>query len=343
MQPISTPGQTNPASARPALPQTPGETIERIHQRGFIRAGVSQGIRGLSLYEPAQRVWQGFDVELAKALALAVTGDRDAVEFVPTAPSARFEAVSRGDLDIGTFNASATLGRELDNGLVFPQPMLHDGEAFLVRTAELQPHGAPSVATLERRVVAVQRGATSRANLERWFRKEGLAFELVEHATPQQALQAYAQGECNLYALDRIPLTGERLRLADPELHTVLDPGVSKEAMGPVVRAADPIWVRAVTWVMRCLIEAEERGISRAMCSGGAPLPSAHLEFLQPPPGRCRQMGLVDHFVQGVIGGVGNYAEIFDRTLGLGSTLNLTRGRNALWCHGGLLISPSFD
>jgi ABC-type amino acid transport substrate-binding protein len=322
---------------------SPASTMDRIRQRGFIRAGVSKGIRGLSLYDTEKGAWQGFDIELARALAIAVTGDHDAVEFVPTAPAARFEAVAGGELDIGTFNASATLGRELDNGLVFPQPMLHDGEAFLVRTAELAPHRVPGVSSLKRRCVSVQRGATSRANLERWFGAKGLTFELMEYATPQQALDAYAQGECNLYALDRIPITGERLRLRDPSEHTILDEGISKEAMGPVVRADDPTWVRAVTWIMRSLIEAEERGITQPMCSSGQPVPPHHLEFLRPAPQRCRSLGLVDHFVHRVINGVGNYAEIFERTLGAGSPLKLTRGRNALWCQGGLLISPSFD
>ncbi|MCY7314865.1 MAG: transporter substrate-binding domain-containing protein [Rubrivivax sp.] len=322
---------------------TESTTLARIRARGFLRAGVSQGIRGLSLQEHAGAPWQGFDVELAKALAIAVCGDVDAIEFVPTAPAQRFAAVAQGEVDVGTFNASATLGRELAHGIVFPQPMLFDGEAFLVRRADLLPGAAPGVAGLIERRVAIQNGATTRANLERWFRSAGLGFELVEHASPQAALQAYASGACNVYALDHIPLTGERLRLPDPVAHVILDEAVSKEAMGPVVVASDPVWVRAVTWVMRTLIEAEELGITRGACTHAVQPLSPHAPFLLPSPERCSRLGLIDRFPQRVIQGLGNYAEIFERTLGTASPLNLPRGRNALWRDGGLLISPSFD
>jgi general L-amino acid transport system substrate-binding protein len=38
-----------------------------------------------------------------------------------------------------------------------------------------------------------------------------------------------------------------------------------------------------------------------------------------------------------VIAEVGNYGEIYDRTAGAGSRLNLPRGLNALWTQGGLM------
>jgi len=38
-----------------------------------------------------------------------------------------------------------------------------------------------------------------------------------------------------------------------------------------------------------------------------------------------------------VIGVVGNYGEIYDRTVGSHSALQLPRGLNALWLNGGLM------
>jgi general L-amino acid transport system substrate-binding protein len=38
-----------------------------------------------------------------------------------------------------------------------------------------------------------------------------------------------------------------------------------------------------------------------------------------------------------VIAVVGNYGEIYDRTVGLNGPLKLTRGLNALWTNGGLM------
>lgn len=325
-------------------------TLQRIQARGHLRVGVSQGIRGLSYRDDADSRWRGFDVELARAVAIAVTGDADAIEFVPVAPQARCAAVASAHVDIGTFNASATLGRELDHGVVFPQAMLYDGEAFMVRADALgtDAPGADGcngrVAQLPQRRVAVQQGATSSANLQRYFRAQGLSHELHEHATPQAALQAYERGVCNLYALDRIPLTGERLRLARPQDHVILDEQISKEAMGPVVAASDPAWVRGVAWVMRLLIEAEDLGLDSRNCDNVCKVLQPELQaFLEPPRARCALLGLIERFPLRVLQGVGNYAEVYARTLGSASSLKLPRFRNTLWRDGGLLISPSFD
>ena len=37
---------------------------------------------------------------------------------------------------------------------------------------------------------------------------------------------------------------------------------------------------------------------------------------------------------------VGNYGEVFERNVGQGSPLKITRGLNALWTKGGLQYAP---
>jgi general L-amino acid transport system substrate-binding protein len=55
-----------------------------------------------------------------------------------------------------------------------------------------------------------------------------------------------------------------------------------------------------------------------------------------------QKLGLSRDWVANIVKSVGNYGEIFDRNLGSKSALNLSRGQNALWKNGGLLISPPF-
>ncbi|MFQ5936904.1 MAG: amino acid ABC transporter substrate-binding protein, partial [Acidiferrobacterales bacterium] len=43
-----------------------------------------------------------------------------------------------------------------------------------------------------------------------------------------------------------------------------------------------------------------------------------------------------------VIKQIGNYGEIYDRNVGEGSPLKLSRGINDLWTRGGLLYAPPF-
>lgn len=320
-------------------------TTQQIRDRGYLIAGVSKGINGLSSQSPVNGRWQGFDTDLARAVAVAVLGDPEAIKFIPVAPDERCATVAAGLVDIGTFNASATLGRETAHDVIFPQTMLYDGEALMVRSADMAGFDlALGVRGLSERRVAVQHGATTAANLKRFFGECGLDYILHSFAGPDEALAGYESGHCNIYALDLIPLSGERLRLADPDAHIILNEQISKEAMGPVVSSRDSDWTRAVTWIMRSLIEAEDMGLNSSNCQhlpDDAPL---HLQsFLHPSAAMLDRLGLLSSFPQRILCHVGNYAEIFNRNLGCSSALKMPRHRNTLWSQGGLLISPSFQ
>jgi len=222
--------------------------------------------------------------------------------------------------------------------------MLYDGEALMVRTSEMEEIDSKlGVRALPQRIVAVQQGATTAANLERFFGEYAVDYQLRPYATPQAALEAYANGECNIYALDLIPLVGERLRLPDPKAHLILDEPISKEAMGPVVSARDSAWIRAVTWIMRSLIEAEELGLNSSNCQRRPEMDLPHLQaFLHPSQDKLDRLGLQSSFPYKILQQVGNYAEVFNNNLGAASPLNMPRLRNMLSSQGGLLISPSF-
>ncbi len=51
-------------------------------------------------------------------------------------------------------------------------------------------------------------------------------------------------------------------------------------------------------------------------------------------------MGVENDWAVNVISAVGNYEELFERTLGSKSKANVERGRNKLWSEGGLLYAP---
>jgi general L-amino acid transport system substrate-binding protein len=105
--------------------------------------------------------------------------------------------------------------------------------------------------------------------------------------------------------------------------------------LGPVTRDDDSRWTSLVRWTLFALINAEELGINsksvaaekgqQAMALG---LPAA------------RSLGLSHDWLFKLIGGVGNYGEIFERNLGPDTPLKLNRGMNALWNEGGLLYAP---
>ena len=53
-------------------------------------------------------------------------------------------------------------------------------------------------------------------------------------------------------------------------------------------------------------------------------------------------LGISRDWAYQVVKQVGNYAEIFERTLGQSSSLKLDRGLNNLWTKGGLMYAAPF-
>ena len=73
----------------------------------------------------------------------------------------------------------------------------------------------------------------------------------------------------------------------------------------------------------------------------------AHVgEITQRIPGQIRclnfgeQLGLSKDWVVRIIRQVGNYGEVFDRNVGAGSKLGISRGLNRLWTKGGIQYAP---
>jgi hypothetical protein len=73
----------------------------------------------------------------------------------------------------------------------------------------------------------------------------------------------------------------------------------------------------------------------------GEPIPDPEDPDAEPAP-FDPGLGLEPDFAVDVISQVGNYGEIYDRTVGPGTALGLERGSNAQWTEGGLLFAPPY-
>ena len=57
-----------------------GETLDAVKSRGFVQAGVNGSVYGFGMPDE-KGVWNGLDVDTARAVAAAVFGDADKVKF----------------------------------------------------------------------------------------------------------------------------------------------------------------------------------------------------------------------------------------------------------------------
>lgn len=281
----------------------------------------------------------GFDVDFGRALAAVLFCDTDAVEFTTIDPTDRFKALRDGRIDVGFFNASCTLQRELINDVVFPAVNLFDGEGVLIRRSL----GVSSLRELDRPVIAAQRGTTTRANLECYLR--GYRYQVDEFSTLNDAFAAYDDQSCDVLVFDSIILASLRLKLPTPADHIILDERLSREAMGPAVLGTRPNLIKAVRWTVNALILAEEAELTRETLSDLNP------DADDSPAARLLRNGLALHpddelavdRLRSLISGVGNYGEIFDRHLGLHSPLKVPRGPNAPFARGGAFLPPPLN
>ena len=89
------------------------------------------------------------------------------------------------------------------------------------------------------------------------------------------------------------------------------------------------------------MIEAEEYGITSKnvdeMMKSDNP---AIKRILGVTPGMGKALGVDEKWVYNIIKQVGNYGEMFERNVGMGSPLKIDRGQNALWTQGGLQYAP---
>lgn len=305
-------------------------TLDDVKARGELICGVSEGLEGFSA-PGSDNKWTGFDVDFCRAVATAIFADDAKVKYVPLSAGERFDALSSGKIDLLSRNTTWTLARDVDAGLEFTAVSYFDGQGFITKL----DNGLSSALQLDGEKICVLAGTTSVDNAKSFFERGKLKVELVSFDKREDALAAYAKGECLAYSADRSALASQRTKLEKPDDHMLLPEVISKEPLGPVVRQGDPLWSDLVRWTLFLLVNAEEAGWASASADK---MPES--SSLAIPQSVSKTLQVDEKWAANVIRAVGNYGEIFERNLGQESALKLERGINALWTQGGILYAP---
>ena len=323
-------------AAGTGLPAWAGETLDAVQERGTLICGVNTGLSGFSLPD-SEGVWTGLDVDVCKAVAAAILGDAEAVEYIATTAQQRFTVLQSGEIDVLSRNTTWTLTRDTALGLNFAGVTFYDGQGFMVPTA-LE---VTSALELDGATVCVQPGTTTELNLADYFRANDMTFNPVVIEQLDEVNAAYFAGRCDVYTTDASGLASIRATVAsNPDDHVILPEIISKEPLGPVVRHGDDEFFDIVKWVVFALVEAEEKGITQANLDEmlGSTDPTVQ-RLLGVTPGMGEALGISETWAYDAIAAVGNYGEIFDRNVGPDTALGLSRGVNDLWTNGGLMYA----
>ena len=311
-------------------------TLDVVKQRGKLNCGVSQGLPGFSDRD-AQGAWSGFDVDFCRAVAAAIFDDPSKVNFLPLNASERFDALRSGQIDLLARNSTWTLEREGGLGLLFAAITYHDGQGFMV----MRRPQVTSALELDKAKICVQKGTTTQLNLADFFRANSMTYEELAFDTLSDAVKGLQGGQCDVFTADQSALFGEKARLSDSAAAEILPDVISKEPLGPAVRADDVAWFNTVKWIAFSLVNAEELGIrSSNVAEALASKKPDVRRFVGAEGGLGKSLGLDDAWAVRAVKAVGNYAELFERNVGSRSKLAIPRGLNELWSSGGILYAP---
>jgi general L-amino acid transport system substrate-binding protein len=319
-----------------AVPAMAG-TLDDIKARGKLLCGVNPGLQGFAA-QGADGKWAGFDVDFCRAVAAAVLGNGEAVEFVPLNAQERFDKLKSGAVDVLARNTTWTMERESKLGLRFAGVSYHDGQGFIVKKLL----GVTTAVNLGGAAICFLSGTTTQANVEDFFREKEMSFTPVMFDKIGDLVKAFDESKCDTYTADSSQLYAVRLKLANPDDSVVLPEVISKEPLGPAVRQGDDQWFSIVRWTLFALINAEELEVT------AAGVDDLKATSKKPPVRRLlgvegtfgADLGLDADWAARAIKAAGNYGEIFARNLGKESPLAIERGINALWNAGGLLYAP---
>src|SRR3981189_731747 len=312
------------------------QTLKTVKDRGMLSCGVGAGVPGFSAPDDKGN-WTTLDVDICRAIAAGIFNDATKVKFVPLSAKDRFTGLQSGEIDVLSRNTTWTLSRDTSLGANFTGVTYYDGQGFLVKKS-LKVNSALELNSAS---VCVQTGTTTEQNLADYFKGNNMKYEVIAFGTADETVKAYESGRCDVFTSDVSQLYAEKLKLANVNDHVILPEIISKEPLGPLVRHGDDQWFDIVKWTHNAMLNAEELGVSSKNVDEALKSNQSEIRRLLGVEGNFgEQLGLTKDWVVRIVKQSGNYGEVFERNVGTGSKLGISRGINRLWTKGGIQYAP---
>lgn len=317
---------------------TVGPVTQRIIDRGELICGVNDSVAGFGIVNEAGE-YEGFDVDFCRAVAAAVLGDANAIQFRPVVAADRQAVIQSGEIDMMSRNTTWTLSRDVVWGAIFAPTTFYDGQGLGTRV-EL---GVESLADLDGGSVCVQQGTTTELNIADAIAAQGLDIDLPTFPDANSTWDGFLSGRCDAWTTDKSGILAFHATSESPGDFMILNDTLSKEPLGPLSPQSDPQFAEIIAWTIYGMITAEEEGITSENIDDFLDSEDPEIQRLlgigENPSGSY--LGIDNDFMVNVIRQVGNYGEVYQRNLGV-APFNLQRGLNDLWSNGGLLYAMPF-
>ena len=323
--------------------------LDKVLERGSLKVSIS------SLDKKDNGEFSGFHVDLSRAIAAAIFGDANKVEFVVENLDDSLNSVANAEVDLAATGVAINSGLDAALNIDYGPVYLYDNQALLVRESS----NIDNVVDLQDKKIGVVKNTASEQNLASYFKDEEISFISQTFESTEEMLQAYDRGEIDAISSNRSTLFSSLEKLTEPEQHKFLDEELSKAPLALAIPENDSEWGDIVRWVTYALIQAEETGLTSEDIDDFVEFINDSIDAFETfgldgldseiPPTITRFLGLGEEdnlgealglpkdFVVQIIKQVGNYGEIYERHFP-----GLERDRNSGWQNDGLLYSPPF-
>ncbi|WP_028399984.1 transporter substrate-binding domain-containing protein [Ectobacillus panaciterrae] len=177
----------------------PKNALEQIKKRGKLVVGVKYDTNLFGLKNPSTGKVEGFDIDIAKALAKEILGDESKVELKEVTSKTRIPMLKNGDIDM--IVATMTITEERKQEVDFSDVYFKAGQALLVKKGS-KIKGVNDIKK-GTKVLAVK-GSTSAQNI----RQKAPEATVLEFENYSEAFQALKAGQGDALTTDNSILLG---------------------------------------------------------------------------------------------------------------------------------------
>lgn len=176
--------------------------IEAIKSRGILIVGVKNDVPNFGLLNPKNGEIEGFEIDIAKALAKEILGDEDKLKLIAVNAKNRGALLDNNSLDLVIATFSITNERkELFN---FSKPYYTDSIGFLV----LKQRGYKSIKDMNGAIVAVAQSTTTRDLIKESIQKAGIDIKFSEFLDYPSIKLALKSNKVDAFCIDKSILLG---------------------------------------------------------------------------------------------------------------------------------------
>ncbi|MGG4268210.1 transporter substrate-binding domain-containing protein [Peribacillus simplex] len=174
------------------------DVLAQVKEKDKIVFGVKNDTRLFGLKNPSTGDVEGFDIDIAKALAAEILGDENKVEFKEVTSKTRMALLNNGDIDaiVATMTITEDRKKEVD----FTDVYFDAGQSLLVKKGS----GIKGIDSLKGKKVLAVKGSTSSINI----REKAPDAQVLEFENYSEAFAALKSGQGDALTTDDSILYG---------------------------------------------------------------------------------------------------------------------------------------